>query len=48
MGRKFNTLQALNVKGGKCLIPIEKYLVKPENEEADIITGEQLSFIEEL
>ena len=29
-GAKFIVLQALNVRGGKCLIPVEKYLARPE------------------
>lgn len=31
-GAKFIVLQALNVKGGKCLIPVEKYLARPETD----------------
>lgn len=29
-GQKFLTLQAMNVRGGKVLIPVEKYLARPE------------------
>lgn len=29
-GQKFMTLQAMNVRGGKVLIPVEKYLARPE------------------
>lgn len=29
-GAKFIVLQAMNVIGGKCLIPVEKYLARPE------------------
>ena len=29
-GKKFTCLQAMNVKGGKALVPVEKYLARPE------------------
>ena len=29
-GQKFTCLQAMNVKGGKALVPVEKYLARPE------------------
>ena len=40
VGRKFQPLAAMNVQGGKALIPIEKYLCRPEN--AIFMEGEEI------
>lgn len=52
-GQKFNTLCAMNVKGGKVLVPMDKYLVAPDDVDSLqndklVITQGTFSFFEEL
>lgn len=47
-GSKFICLQAMNVKGGKVLVPTEKYLARPETAPNIVYNNMEIGFYNEL